>query len=60
MSFLERTGHKLTLPNTMDIRAKVRESRGKCSTVKWVGASLQPERKHTVREGKKDRISRWF
>lgn len=36
MSFLERTGHKLTLANTMDVRAKVREPQGNCSTVKWV------------------------
>lgn len=58
MFFLERTGHKLS--NTVDIRAKVREPQGNCSTVKWVQASLQPERKHTVREGKKDWISCWF
>lgn len=46
MASLERVGCKLTLANTVDLRAEVRVKE-KGSTVKWVLASPQPETKHS-------------
>lgn len=51
MASLERIGCKLTLANTVDLRAEVREPQEKGSTLKWVLASLQPETKHSEGRG---------